>query len=103
ETTREQIISEMVVREISNVWGWRERPFGGIRLEVNGMSGPRLRHPISFSVRQGEILGFFGLIGAGRSERARLLYGADARHQGQVTIDGVRTRSLAMNRSASAA
>lgn len=55
ETTREQIISEMVGREISNVWGWRERPLGGVRLEVKGLSGPRLRHPISFSVRRGEI------------------------------------------------
>ncbi len=64
ETTREQIISEMVGREISNVWGWRERALGDVRLEVKGLSGPRLRHPISFSVRQGEILGFFGLIGA---------------------------------------
>ncbi|MCH4549169.1 L-arabinose ABC transporter ATP-binding protein AraG [Rhizobium changzhiense] len=89
ETTREQIISEMVGREISNVWGWRERPLGGILLEVKALSGSRLRHPISFSVRRGEILGFFGLIGAGRSEMARLLYGADTRHQGQVTIDGV--------------
>ncbi|MDE1995890.1 MAG: ATP-binding cassette domain-containing protein, partial [Rhizobiaceae bacterium] len=41
------------------------------------------------SVRQGEILGFFGLIGAGRSEMARLLFGADHRQRGSVTIDGV--------------
>ena len=89
ETTRDQIIAEMVGREISNIWGWRERPFGQVRLEVKDLSGPHLRIPISFSVRQGEILGFFGLIGAGRSEMARLLYGADHRHQGHVTIDGV--------------
>ncbi|MGZ2499566.1 ABC-type sugar transport system ATPase subunit/ribose/xylose/arabinose/galactoside ABC-type transport system permease subunit [Rhizobium beringeri] len=89
ETTREQIISEMVGREISNVWGWRERALSDVRLEIKGLSGSRLPNPISFSVRQGEILGFFGLIGAGRSEMARLLYGADTRHQGQVTIDGI--------------
>ena len=89
DTTRDQIIAEMVGREISNIWGWRERPLGGIRLEVKNLSGSKLRNPISFSVRQGEILGFFGLIGAGRSEMARLLYGADNRHQGAVTIDGV--------------
>jgi len=91
DTTREQIITEMVGREISNIWGWRERPLGAVRLEVRGMSGTRLPVPISFSVRQGEILGFFGLIGAGRSEMARLVYGADRRHTGTVAIDGVTT------------
>ncbi|MFD1725694.1 L-arabinose ABC transporter ATP-binding protein AraG [Rhizobium viscosum] len=89
ETTREQIIAEMVGREINNIWGWRERPLGEVRLEVKALSGSKLRTPISFSVRKGEILGFFGLIGAGRSEMARLLYGADHRHQGNVAIDGV--------------
>jgi L-arabinose transport system ATP-binding protein len=89
QVTREQIISEMVGREISNIWGWRERPLGDVRLEVKNLSGPKLKTPISFSVRRGEILGFFGLIGAGRSEMARLLYGADHRNQGTVSIDGV--------------
>lgn len=89
DTTRERIIAQMVGREISNIWGWRERPLGEVRLDVRQLSGAKLRNPVSFSVRKGEILGFFGLIGAGRSEMARLLYGADHRHQGIVTIDGV--------------
>jgi L-arabinose transport system ATP-binding protein len=89
EITREQVISEMVGREINNIWGWRARPLGEPRLNVQDLSGRRLPVPISFSVRRGEILGFFGLIGAGRSEMARLLYGADHRHQGNVTIDGI--------------
>jgi len=89
KTTREQIIAEMVGREIANIWGWRERSLGDVRLEVKTLSGSKLRNPISFSVRKGEILGFFGLIGAGRSEMARLLYGADHRYQGSVAIDGV--------------
>jgi L-arabinose transport system ATP-binding protein len=89
DTTREQVIAEMVGREISNIWGWRERPLGEVRLKVDNLSGRKLRNPIGFSVRQGEVLGFFGLIGAGRSEMARLLYGADHRHSGSVTIDGV--------------
>jgi L-arabinose transport system ATP-binding protein len=87
--TRAQVISEMVGREISNIWGWKERPLGEVRLKVDKLSGARLHTPIGFEVRKGEILGFFGLIGAGRSEMARLLYGADARHSGSVTIDGV--------------
>jgi L-arabinose transport system ATP-binding protein len=89
DTSRDQIIAEMVGREISNIWGWHGRDFGLPRLEVKDLSGSHLPQPISFSVRQGEILGFFGLIGAGRSEMARLLYGADHRHGGTVTIDGM--------------
>ncbi|NBB46962.1 L-arabinose ABC transporter ATP-binding protein AraG [Rhizobium sp. CRIBSB] len=89
QTNRDQIIAEMVGREISNIWGWRPRDFGPMRLEVSDLSGPNLRQPISFSVRQGEILGFFGLIGAGRSEMARLLFGADRREGGRVVVDGV--------------
>ena len=86
--TRDQVISEMVGREIANIWGWRGRPRGATRLQVNSLAGAKLPHPVNFDVCKGEILGFFGLIGAGRSEMARLLYGADARSQGTVTVDG---------------
>lgn len=88
EVTRDQIIAEMVGREIENIWGWRPRTIGETRLEVGGLAGSKLRSPISFSVRRGEILGLFGLLGAGRSEMARLVYGADPRSQGTVTVDG---------------
>lgn len=86
--TRDQVISEMVGREIANIWGWRGRPRGATRLQVNSLAGAKLPHPVNFDVCKGEILGFFGLIGAGRSEMARLLYGADVRSQGTVTVDG---------------
>lgn len=89
DVTREQIIAEMVGREISNIWGYRPRERGNVRLEVKDIAGRKLRTPMSFSVRQGEILGFFGLIGAGRSEMTRLVYGADSRSQGTVSVDGV--------------
>ncbi|MDK1385288.1 L-arabinose ABC transporter ATP-binding protein AraG [Sinorhizobium sp. 8-89] len=88
KVTRDQIISEMVGREIANIWGWRGRAFGAERLRVESIAGPKLKVPLSFSVRRGEIVGFFGLIGAGRSEMARLVYGADARSQGSVSVDG---------------
>ncbi|MCZ4094618.1 L-arabinose ABC transporter ATP-binding protein AraG [Sinorhizobium psoraleae] len=88
KVTRDQIISEMVGREIANIWGWRGRAFGAERLRVESIAGPKLEVPLSFSVRRGEIVGFFGLIGAGRSEMARLVYGADARSQGSVSVDG---------------
>ena len=90
--TRDQIISEMVGREIANIWGFRPRLLGPVRLEVREIAGRKLRQPASLSVRQGEILGLFGLIGAGRSEAARLIYGADSRTQGTVSVDGVPVR-----------
>lgn len=91
--TRDQIVAEMVGREISDIWGYRPRTPGQIRLQVENLSGERLKTPASFEVRAGEILGFFGLIGAGRSELMRLIYGADPRHSGTVALDGALTRA----------
>ncbi|MFC0243974.1 L-arabinose ABC transporter ATP-binding protein AraG [Falsochrobactrum ovis] len=89
--TRDQVIAEMVGREISDIWGWRGRPISDqVRLRVNELSGTSLKNPASFEVRSGEILGLFGLIGAGRSELLRLLYGADSRRNGVVEVDGAR-------------
>lgn len=89
--TRDQVIAEMVGREISDIWGWRGRPISDqVRLRVNELSGTTLKNPASFEVRSGEILGLFGLIGAGRSELLRLLYGADSRRNGIVEVDGAR-------------
>ena len=86
--TRDQVVAEMVGREISNVWGWRGRPAGEVRLKVEGVAGDKLRLPAGFEARAGEILGFFGLIGAGRSELMRLVFGADPRWAGTVHVDG---------------
>ncbi|WP_445678722.1 L-arabinose ABC transporter ATP-binding protein AraG [Radicibacter daui] len=86
--TRDQVVAEMVGREISNIWGWRPRTLGDVRLKVENLSGDKLPEPASFSVRTGEILGFFGLIGAGRSELTRLVYAADKRLGGTLEIDG---------------
>ncbi|GAA2813539.1 monosaccharide ABC transporter ATP-binding protein (CUT2 family) [Aminobacter aminovorans] len=86
--TREQVVAEMVGREISNVWGWRARTVGAVRLKAEGIAGGKLVQPASFEARAGEILGFFGLIGAGRSELMRLVYGADTRSSGTIKIDG---------------
>ncbi|WP_112313004.1 L-arabinose ABC transporter ATP-binding protein AraG [Pseudogemmobacter bohemicus] len=86
--TRAQIVSEMVGREISDIWNWRARPLGEERLVVDGLAGAKLSIPGSFTARKGEILGFFGLIGAGRSELMRLIYGADPARTGRVMLEG---------------
>ncbi|MCW1919516.1 L-arabinose ABC transporter ATP-binding protein AraG [Rhodobacter sp. KR11] len=85
--TRDQVVSEMVGRKISDIWGYRPRTPGAVRLQAQGITSPALPEPASFQVRAGEILGFFGLIGAGRSELMRALFGADPR-RGSLRIDG---------------
>jgi len=86
---RERLISEMVGRELTDIYDYRARPAGAMRLQVRELRSQALPQGLSFDVRGGEVLGFFGLVGAGRSELMRLLYGADRRCGGQVLLDGV--------------
>lgn len=83
------LISQMVGRDIADIYDYRPRALGQVRLSVRSLTGPRLSEPASFEVRSGEILGCFGLVGAGRSELIRLIYAADRRCAGEVRLDGV--------------
>ena len=93
ETDMSQVISLMVGREIAgetrpqNVKS--ERP---VVLEVKGLSTHELLKDISFDLRQGEILGFAGLMGAGRTEVARAIVGADKHDSGEIYLNGERVR-----------
>lgn len=88
DITREELVTRMVGREIKDIFGYQPRPLGDTRLEVAAIAGRKLAEPVTFSVRGGEIVGFFGLVGAGRSELMQLVYGADRRDGGEVRIDG---------------
>lgn len=68
------IISRMVGRSIEDVFGYREREVGETALRVAGVCGPGLSEPCSIEVKAGEILGIFGLVGAGRTELLRAIY-----------------------------
>lgn len=87
---RETLIREMVGRDIADIYDYKPRAAGAVRLSVRRLTGEALREPASFEVRGGEILGFFGLIGAGRSELMRLIYGADRKLSGEIWLDGRR-------------
>ncbi len=86
--TRDALVKSMVGRELTNVYNYRARSHAPDGLEVRGLAGPGLKAPVSFSVARGEILGFFGLVGAGRSELMRLLCGAVAPAAGEVRVHG---------------
>ncbi len=84
----DDIIRSMVGRDLSNVFNYASRPQGGPALEVESIAGPGLTAPVSLAVAQGEIIGLFGLVGAGRSELLRLIYGAEGRTGGVIRLAG---------------
>ncbi len=94
--TQEQIVKAMVGREIADVYGRREgrgaadgqeqlRPAA---LEAIGIEGKGLRAAADVRVGSGEIVGVFGLVGAGRSELLKLIYGGERKRAGRVKVDG---------------
>ncbi|MFF7710678.1 L-arabinose ABC transporter ATP-binding protein AraG [Pseudomonas sp. NPDC007930] len=86
--THDQLVTSMVGRDIEDIYDYRERPHGEVALRVQGLLGPGVVEPASFAVRHGEVLGFFGLVGAGRTELLRLLSGLARRQAGEVLLDG---------------
>jgi ABC-type sugar transport system ATPase subunit len=87
DTNRQELINLMVGRELKESYPRHKNPPGEIALEVRNLTGNGDRN-ISFSVRKGEILGVSGLVGAGRTELAQLLFGAAPMEQGEIWING---------------
>ncbi len=93
EATIDQIISMMVGRTIYEASP--EIPDNGhadVMLEVRNLNRGRALHDISFSLKRGEIVGFAGLMGAGRTEVARAIFGADPIDSGEIYVAGKRVR-----------
>ena len=90
ETTQDALISEMLGRRLETMYTKRKAKIGDAALKVSGLTRKGVFSDISFSVRYGEILGFFGLVGAGRSEIMRAVFGVDEYDAGEVLIDGER-------------
>ena len=82
------LVNRMVGRSISDVFHYTPRPTGEPALEVDGIVGPGLAAPASLSVARGEIVGIFGLVGAGRTELLKLIYGDTRRTAGCIRIHG---------------
>ncbi|MEG1985437.1 MAG: sugar ABC transporter ATP-binding protein [Oscillospiraceae bacterium] len=87
DTTKSELISMMVGREIKNVFPKTDCEIGDVAFKVEGLSGKGFNN-ISFEVRKGEILGLSGLVGSGRSETMRAIFGLDPLSSGKIYIDG---------------
>jgi rhamnose transport system ATP-binding protein len=88
ETTQEEVVSLMVGREVADLFPKSETEIGDVVLDVQGLSSTGVFHDVSFQVRAGEIVGLAGLVGAGRSEIARAVFGVDGYDAGTVELNG---------------
>ena len=87
EASEQRIVGMMVGRELDRSAVSIPQDVGDVLLEVHDLTGPRFRN-VSFDVRKGEIVAFSGLVGAGRSEVARAIFGADPFTSGEIIFDG---------------
>lgn len=84
----ESIVSKMVGRDIDQFFPPRTtQPTERILLQVERLSQPGILSNITFCIRQGEVVGFFGLVGSGRSEMARMIFGLDQFETGIITFE----------------
>ena len=91
ELTRSEMIAKMVGRTIDNEYPLRASFVGEPLLEVKNLNTNKL-HDISFTLHKGEILGLVGLVGAGRTEIVRAIYGADKVRGHEMTLNGEKLR-----------
>lgn len=87
KVTRNEMITKMVGRAIENEYPPRPAKVGGTLMEVRSINTRKLKD-VSFTLRRGEILGFVGLVGAGRTEIVRAIFGADKTRGHEIILDG---------------
>ena len=90
ETDEEFIITKMVGRKIENIYGRRDinDKIGAKLFEAKDLCRKGVFRNVSFHINSGEIVGFAGLVGAGRTEVGRAIFGAEPPDSGTVTLDG---------------
>ena len=90
EIDEDFLISNMVGRSISNIYGKRspDEKIGDVIFEAKGLTRKGVFEDVSFNVRKGEIVGFSGLVGAGRTEIGRAIFGADSLDSGEMYLMG---------------
>jgi rhamnose transport system ATP-binding protein len=88
DTTQNDIVKLMVGRPVDQIYPTRYSAIGKTVLSVEGLSHPTEFDDISFKLRRSEILGFYGLVGAGRSEVMQALFGITKTSAGKIDLDG---------------
>ena len=88
DVTEEKIIQMMVGRKFESIFDKEQVPITDTVLEVKNLSTKDMLKDVSFKVRKGEILGFAGLVGAGRTEVMRAIFGIDKKDSGEIYMEG---------------
>jgi ribose transport system ATP-binding protein len=88
KSSPDQIVTMMVGRKLEEQFPKVETKIGKPVLEVTNLTRGNAVRDVSFTVREGEILGVYGLVGAGRTETMRLVFGADPKDAGTIRVDG---------------
>lgn len=91
ETTKEEVISLMVGIKLTEQFPHRKSDIGDVVLSVKNLTSLGKFEDISFDVRKGEILGFFGLVGSGRTEIFKSIFGAHSFSSGNIFLNGIDT------------
>jgi ribose transport system ATP-binding protein len=92
EATPDKVIHLMVGRELTDMFHKEKAEIGEPLLDVQGLTRHGAVEDVNFTLRRGEILGFAGLVGAGRTETARLLFGVDRKDAGEIRMEGEQVR-----------
>ncbi len=88
ETNEDELINMMVGRNVENMYDIEKPIPGDVILEVEDLGREGVFHNINFNIRKGEIFGMYGLVGSGRTEIVRSIFGADMKDSGSVIVKG---------------
>ncbi|WP_417260320.1 sugar ABC transporter ATP-binding protein [Celeribacter sp.] len=88
DTSEDQLIKMMVGRSVSDIYPKAQADIGDVVLEASALSHPTEFSDVSFQVRRGEILGFYGLVGAGRTEVMEAIFGLKTLSRGTLRLNG---------------
>jgi L-arabinose transport system ATP-binding protein len=94
DITPDDLVRAMVGRDVDTLQAYRPRPIGDVALRIDRLVGPGISEPMSFEVKRGEIVGLFGLVGAGRTETLSLIAGTSRARGGAIILDGETFASL---------
>ncbi|MGI6708938.1 MAG: sugar ABC transporter ATP-binding protein [Dethiobacteria bacterium] len=93
QTDEQSLIRYMIGRDLGDVYSKlkRDRNIGEVLMEVKGLTNDKIKD-VSFKLHRGEILGFAGLVGAGRTETMKAIFGADSLDSGEILIEGKKVK-----------